>query len=331
MSAPEILRDPGLAIVTRGLGKRYGSRVALEGLDLDVPRGRIYGFLGPNGSGKTTTLRILVGLIRPDTGSISVLGAPYDWRDRRRMFRIGSMIETPAFYPYLSGRENLAVIAAAGPPTPRRRVDEVLDAVGLHGRAADKVKGYSLGMRQRLGIAVALLSDPELLLLDEPANGLDPAGIVAMRELLRSLTAAGKTVLVSSHILSEIEILADEVGIIAHGRLVRQGPIARILAEGSRIRVRVDPAERERAIALLAGLAPVDLPAIPGADPGLFSIRLAAERSAEVTRILGDGGVWLRGLTTESDLETVFLALTAEAPTGHDRSGWGMAPPGDHA
>ncbi len=324
----DALADPSLAIATRGLTKRYGKRQALAGIDLDVPRGRIYGFLGPNGSGKTTTLRILVGLIRPDAGSVAVLGAPWDWHDRRRLFRIGSMIETPAFTPYLSARDNLRTYAAAGPATPPARVEEVLDAVGLRDRARDAVKGYSLGMRQRLGIAVALLSDPELLLLDEPANGLDPAGIVAMRELLRGLTAAGKTVVISSHILSEIQVLADVVGIVDHGRIIRQGPMEAILGESAALRVVVQPAERERALAALVTIAPVR-PEGPGGDPGALHVRLAPARAAEVTRRLAEAGIWLSGLAAQSDLEEVFLSLTAEAPTGHLASGWGMAPPGD--
>ncbi|MFO1539995.1 MAG: ATP-binding cassette domain-containing protein [Chloroflexota bacterium] len=328
LPGPDALADPALAIATRGLTKRYGKRQALAGIDLDVPQGRIYGFLGPNGSGKTTTLRILVGLIRPDAGRVAVLGAPWDWHDRRRLFRIGSMIETPAFTPYLSARDNLRTYAAAGPPTPRTRVEEVLDAVGLRDRAGDAVKGYSLGMRQRLGIAVALLSDPELLLLDEPANGLDPAGIVAMRELLRGLTAAGKTVVISSHILSEIEVIADVVGIVDHGRIIRQGPLAAILAEGATLRVLVAPDERERALAALVQIAPVR-PEPPGGDPGAVHVRLAPERAAEVTHCLAGAGIWLRGLAAQNDLESVFLSLTAEAPTGHLASGWGMAPPGD--
>jgi ABC-2 type transport system ATP-binding protein len=246
--------DPGMAIVTRGLRKRYGTRTALVGLDLNVPRGRVYGFLGPNGSGKTTTLRVLVGLVRPDAGDIAVLGQPFSWSDRRRMFNIGALIESPTFYPYLSGRDNLRTFAAAGPPTPRHRVEEVLEAVGMADRAGDKVKTYSLGMRQRLGIAGALLSDPELLLLDEPANGLDPAGIVAMRELLRWLTSQGKTVVVSSHILTEVEVLADVVGIIDHGRLVREGPIDHLLSEGEQIRIRVAPEQVPQAASVLAPL-----------------------------------------------------------------------------
>jgi ABC-2 type transport system ATP-binding protein len=250
------------------------------------------------------------------------------------MFRIGALIETPAFYPYLSGRDNLRVYGAAGPPTPRARVETVLDAVGLHDRAHDKVKTYSLGMRQRLGIAVALLSDPELLLLDEPANGLDPAGIVAMRELLRSLTAAGKSVVVSSHILSEVQLLADIVGIIDHGRLVREGPIDRLLAEGAQIRVRVRPDELPAAHQALSTMGPVDVAPTDGPTAGWLVVRTSADRAADANRLLGGAGVWASAIEPTSDLETVFLALTAAAPRDAGSPagpppGWGMAPPGD--
>jgi ABC-2 type transport system ATP-binding protein len=325
----------GMAIVTRGLVKRYGPRVALNGLDLNVPRGTVYGFLGPNGSGKTTTLRLLVGLLRPNAGTITVLGQPYSWRDRRRMFRIGALIETPAFYPYLSGRDNLRVYAAAGAPVPPRQIDIALDAVGLRERAGDKVKTYSLGMRQRLGIGVALLSDPELLLLDEPANGLDPAGIVAMRELLRSLTARGKTVLVSSHILPEVQLMADVVGIIDRGRLVREGPLDRLLADGAQVRVRVHPSEVQAAAGLLAPLAPMPLEvgALDGPTSGWITVRVPPERATEVNRALALSGIYASALDTTSDLESVFLALTSAAP-GPDVApqgpppGWGMPPAG---
>jgi ABC-2 type transport system ATP-binding protein len=322
-----------MAIVTRGLMKRYGPRVALTGLDLNVPRGTVYGFLGPNGSGKTTTLRLLVGLIRPNQGSIEMLGQPYSWRDRRRMFRIGSLIESPAFYPYLSGRDNLRVFAAAGPPTPTGGIDFALDAVGLRDRAGDKVKTYSLGMRQRLGIAVALLSDPELLLLDEPANGLDPAGIVAMRELLRRLTDQGKTVLVSSHILPEVQQLADVVGIIDRGRLVREGPMERLLSEGAQVRVRVHPSEVQHAAQLLQAFgAPIELSPPDGPQAGWLTIRVPGERAAEVNRALAQGGVFASALDATSDLETVFLSLTAAAPPPSGPEGpppgWGMPPAG---
>ena len=322
--------NDGMAIVTRGLTKRYGARIAVDGLELQVPHRKVYGFLGPNGSGKTTTLRMLVGLIRPTAGSIEVLGEPYSWRDRQRLARTGALIETPAFYPYLSGRDNLRVFGATGPAAARSRPDEVLEAVGLTDRATDKVRTYSLGMRQRLGIAVALLSDPDLLLLDEPANGLDPAGIVAMRELLRYLTGQGKTVLVSSHILPEVQQLADVVGIIDRGRLVRQGRLDELLSGGAQVRVRVRPDEVAGALAALAATgAPVEPDAIEGEPTGRVTVRVPAERAADVNRLLAEAGLYAAGIESTSDLESVFLSLTAG--TGMDvaeaagpPAGWGQ-------
>ena len=224
------MQTDGLALATRGLQKRYGPRTALAGLDLSVPNGVVYGFLGPNGAGKTTTMRLLTGLIHPDGGTIELLGKPFGRRDRHRLFDVGALIESPAFYPYLSGRANLRALAASGAPTARQRIEEVLELVGLKDRGDDKVSNYSLGMKQRLGIAGALLNDPKLLLLDEPANGLDPAGIVAMRDTLRHLASTGKTVFISSHLLSEVSQLADMIGIIAAGRLVREGRIETLLS-----------------------------------------------------------------------------------------------------
>jgi len=320
----------GLAVFTQGLVKRYGSRAAVAGLDLHVPRGMVYGFLGPNGSGKTTTLRLLVGMARPDAGSIELLGEPYTWRDRRRLFRVGALIEQPSFYPYLSGRDNLRVFGAAGPPTPRHRAEAVLGFVGLSERARDKVKTYSLGMKQRLGIAAALLSDPELLLLDEPANGLDPGGIVAMRELLRFLTSQGKTVLVSSHILPEMEQMADVVGIIAAGRLVREGPLATILEHGTRVRVRVPERAVGRTLEMLAALSPT-VESAESAGQRWIAVRVAQDQAAEVNRVLAGSGVFASGLESGNDLETVFLTLTGGP--GPEQShlgpppGWGQPGP----
>jgi ABC-2 type transport system ATP-binding protein len=317
----------GMAIATRGLHKTYGRQPALTGLDMSVPTGVVYGFLGPNGAGKTTLMRILVGLIRPDAGTIHLLGSPYDRRDRRRLFGVGSLIETPSFYPYLTGRENVRVFAAAGPYTPLRRIDEVLDSVGLRDRASTKVKTYSLGMKQRLGIAVALVSDPQLLLLDEPGNGLDPAGIVAMRELLRFLTSQGKTVLVSSHILPEVQQLADVVGIIDRGRIVREGPLAKLLAESAHVRVRVAEEEIGRALELLAGAQAAPEP-VNLADGGArwISVRVRPEQAQEVNRRLAQGGVFASGLESRSELEQVFLALTTTAPSPGTHLGpaWGQ-------
>ena len=304
-----------LALATRALRKRYGRRVALDGLDLSVPRGVVYGFLGPNGAGKTTTMRLLTGLIRPDGGSIELLGRPFRRGDRRRLFGVGAIVETPAFYPYLSGRDNLRVLAATGPPAGRDRIDKVLELVELTDRASDRVSRYSLGMKQRLGIAAALLSDPELLLLDEPANGLDPAGIVALRGTLRQLAAGGKTVFVSSHILGEVQQLADIVGIVAAGRLVREGRIESLLADEGVVRVRVAPDEVDRAQAALRQLGPeAGVDAAAGSSDGWLTVRVPASRAAEVNRTLATAGIFASALESGSDLESLFLQLTGGQP-----------------
>jgi ABC-2 type transport system ATP-binding protein len=304
----------GLALATRGLQKRYGARIALSGLDLAVPTGVVYGFLGPNGAGKTTTMRLLVGLIRPNAGEIELLGRPYSWRDRRRLFDVGALIETPAFYPYLSGRENLRALAATGAPVPKNRVEEVLELVALRDRAKDKFSGYSLGMKQRLGIAAALLSDPPLLLLDEPANGLDPAGIVAMRQLLRFLTSQGKTVFISSHILPEVQQLAEIVGIVHQGRLIREGSLQSLLNEGGHLRIRVTPAETERAtlvVEQVAGAGSVGSTS-PEPEGSVLLVRVVPARAAEVNKALAQAGIYASGLTAASDLESIFLSLTGD-------------------
>jgi ABC-2 type transport system ATP-binding protein len=324
----------GLALATRGLQKRYGSRVALAGLDLSVPSGVVYGFLGPNGAGKTTTMRLLTGLIHPDSGTIEVLGRPFGRSDRRRLFEVGALIESPSFYPYLSARENLRSLAATGAQTSNSRVEELLELVGLRDRARDKVQGYSLGMKQRLGIAAALLSDPSLLLLDEPANGLDPAGIVAMRETLRHLASTGKTVFISSHVLGEVQQLADVVGIIAAGRLVREGPIDQLLEGEGVVRVRVQATEVEPALRVLNGLtAAGGVSPIAGVE-GWLAIRIEPARAADVNRALAVAGIYASGLETGSDLESLFLALTAGTPSASSEgtffglAGSNTAPPG---
>jgi ABC-2 type transport system ATP-binding protein len=309
----------GLALATRGLRKRYGSRMALGGLDLSVPSGVVYGFLGPNGAGKTTTMRLLTGLIHPDAGTIEILGRPFGRRDRRRLFEVGALIESPSFYPYLSARENLRALAASGALTPNRRVEELLELVGLRDRARDKVQTYSLGMKQRLGIAAALLSDPRLLLLDEPSNGLDPAGIVAMRETLKQLAASGKTVFVSSHILGEVEQLADVLGIIAAGRLVREGPIDQLLQGEGVVRVRVAPAQLAAATGVLDGLVPDGVTAKADGADGWLLLRIQPDRAAEVNRALATAGIYASGLETGSDLESLFLELTGgESSANHE-------------
>ena len=317
-----------VALATRGLRKSYGSRLALDGLDLTVPSGVVYGFLGPNGAGKTTTMRLLTGLIHPDAGGIELLGRPFGRRDRRRLFEVGALIEAPSFYPYLSGRENLRATAASGAPVRPGRIEELLELVGLRDRARDRVSGYSLGMKLRLGIAAALLSDPQLLLLDEPANGLDPAGIVAMRETLRHLAATGKTVFVSSHLLAEVQQMADVVGIIAAGRLVREGPMRELLAGEGIVRLRVAPQEVPSAAAVLARFAGGDGRVEPlTTEAGWIAVHVPADRAADANRSLAEAGIYASRVDAGSDLEVLFLSLTGGEAASHEGTFTGIASP----
>jgi ABC-2 type transport system ATP-binding protein len=257
-----------------------------------------------------------------------MLGRPFSRSDRRRLFEVGALVESPSFYPYLSGRENLGALAAAGPPTPRGRIHEVLEIVGLRDRAGDKVSRYSLGMKQRLGIAGALLGDPQLLLLDEPANGLDPAGIVAMRETLRHLAAIGKTVFVSSHLLAEVQQLADVVGIIAAGRLVREGSMKELLAGEGVVRVRVALGEVAAAAVALGALVAAEHVVASTAEPGWLTVQIAPDRTAEVNRTLANASIYAAGLESGNDLEELFLSLTHD-PSAVDPDGTfaGLAKP----
>ena len=239
-----------LAIRTRGLTKRYGDLAAVDGLDLPVERGELYGFLGPNGAGKTTTIRMALGLIHPTRRG---RGAGRAGDDRSRPARrVGALVEEPAFWPYLSGRRNLEYFARAGggaKDTRGRlaRIDECLAQVGLTDAADKRVKAYSQGMRQRLGIALALLGEPELLMLDEPTNGLDPTGMREIRQLLRRLADGGTTVFVSSHLLAEVEAMCDRVGVMAQGRLVAEGPPGTLRGAADRVRIEVDDVAAARA------------------------------------------------------------------------------------
>jgi ABC-2 type transport system ATP-binding protein len=323
--------SPGaLALATRGLRKSYGSRLALDGLDLSVPEGEVYGFLGPNGAGKTTTMRLLTGLLHPDAGTIELLGSPFRRGDRKRLFQVGALVESPSFYPYLNGRQNLRALAAAGAAVPAGRIEELLELVGLRDRAKDKVAGYSLGMKQRLGIAGALMSDPRLLLLDEPANGLDPAGIVAMRETLRRLAARGKTVFVSSHLLAEVQVLADVVGIIAAGKLVREGSLESMLNDQGVVRVRVPRAAVEAARVALESIAPVEARTNDDADAQWLAVHVAPSRAAEVNERLATAGIYASGLESGTDLELLFLELTGGNGTAsHEGTFGSIGTPGD--
>ncbi|HEY9290802.1 MAG TPA: ATP-binding cassette domain-containing protein, partial [Microlunatus sp.] len=245
--------SPG-AIEVRDLRKVYrargGRQAAVAGLDLSVPTGGVHGFLGPNGAGKTTTIRMLLGLISADSGSIEIFGTPIPHGINQVISRVGAIVEQPRFFPAFSGRKNL-ILLARGIGTPQARVDEVLAEVGLADRGRDRFGKYSLGMKQRLAIAATLLKDPDLLIFDEPTNGLDPAGIHEIRATMRGLADRGKTVLVSSHILSEVAQIADTVSIIGRGRLLAEGPVNQLLQAGGAESVRIQVADRRRAAEVL--------------------------------------------------------------------------------
>ena len=288
-------------VEVRGLTKRYGRVLAVDDLSFRAEPGRVTGFLGPNGAGKTTTLRVLLGLLRPTSGSATVLGRPYAELDQPAR-RVGAVLEANAFHPGRSGRNHLRTLASAA-AIAESRVDEMLALVDLAGAAGRRAKGYSLGMKQRLALAGALLGDPEALVLDEPANGLDPQGIRWLRDLLRKLAGEGRTVLVSSHVLAEVAQLADDVVIIAKGRSVAQAPVAEVLAGAGR-GTRVRSPQRDR---LADALRRSGIAAKAFGDDGLI---VEAEPSRIGELAAGDGVV-LHELTAESGtLEDVFLELT---------------------
>ena len=286
---------------------RRGTQVALDGFDMVVEPGQVHGFLGPNGSGKTTTLRTLLGLVRADGGEMRILGTP-SAEYASVAHRVGAIVESPMFFGQFSGRKTLSLLATAG-GVDQARVDAVLERVGLRDRADDRVKAYSLGMKQRLAVASALLKGPELLILDEPANGLDPAGIHEMRILMRDLAAEGVTVLVSSHILSEIELICDTVTIISRGRRVTSGPVREVLAAHDTHEFVVRAAQLDRALEVLsgAGLA-------ARREDGQVIVSGVTD-AAVISEALGRAEVWLTELSPLSpDLESVFLDLTGTRP-----------------
>ncbi|MCZ2824149.1 MULTISPECIES: ABC transporter ATP-binding protein [unclassified Modestobacter] len=300
------------AVEMHAVSKSYARRgrrpqQALDSLELVVESGGVHGFLGPNGSGKTTTIRVLLGLIRPDAGDVRLLDRPVPDGLPQVIGSVGALVETPLFFPGFSGRRNLRLLAeTAG--VPRTRVEEVLETVELQDRADDRFKGYSLGMKQRLGIAAALLKSPRLLILDEPSNGLDPAGIRDVRELIRRLGNDGSTtVLLSSHLLAEIEQVADQVSIMARGRCIASGPVHEVLSGRSSgdVRVRVPDQTAAAAVLTAAGFT-----VTPTADVLVVS---GVPAPGEITRVLAQHGHYLEELTpVAADLESAFLALTAE-------------------
>ncbi len=294
------------ALATRSLSKSYGDRPAVRDLDLEVRRGEVFGFLGPNGAGKTTTIRMALGLIRPTSGHVEILGRDVRRQGGRVLPKVGALVEAPALYPYLSGRDNLRVFAGVLGGVPRARLDEVLELVGLAGRQRDRVRSYSLGMKQRLGVGAALLNDPDLLVLDEPANGLDPAGIVEMRDLLRRLAAAGKTVFISSHVLGEVQHICDRVAIINLGRLVRLAPVAELLRGHGEFVVRVEDTP-----AALALVQRHPWGASARVEDGTLVTASPTGRGRDLMRLLGDAGLWPDVVRErQQNLEEIFLSLT---------------------
>ena len=288
------------------LSKAYGKRLAVDHLDLQVDRGELFGFLGPNGAGKTTTIRMALGLIAPTNGSVEILGLEVRHNRSTVLPRVGALVESPALYGYLSGRNNLRVFGDLLGGVPKKRIDEVLEIVGLTGRDKDRVKSYSMGMKQRLGLAIALLNNPDLLILDEPANGLDPAGIVEMRDLLRGLAADGKTVFISSHVLSEVQQICTRVAIINHGRLVRLAPVAELLDVPGEFEIQVDSPD-----ALVAALRLQPWGQEARVEHGLVITHAPEGRGRNLIAFLVQNGHNPDSVSErQRDLEDIFLSLT---------------------
>jgi ABC-2 type transport system ATP-binding protein len=300
------------AVATRGLTKRFGQQVAVSSVDLEVPAGAVYGFLGPNGSGKTTTIRMLLGLVGPTAGRVELFGLPMPDRASDLLSRVGALVEGPAFHPYLSGRENLARLDAADrttdPGTSRARIDQSLDRVGLLAAATKRYRAYSLGMRQRLAIGSALLRPRDLLVLDEPTNGLDPQGTREVRSLVAELSAEGATVLVSSHLLSEVEQMCSHIGVMHVGRLVAQGTREELLA-GTEAEATVETDQPEVAARIMRELGLGDVRPGHGSVTGSLG-RIAPEK---IVAACVHQGVPVTGFRVgRPSLEDVFVSLTGE-------------------
>ena len=311
-SPPEVAGGSEWAVETHGLTKRFGDNVAVDNVELLVPRGSAFGYLGPNGAGKTTLIRVLLGLTHADAGTMSLLGYDVPRHRDRALARVGAIVDEPRFHGHLTGRQNLRILAAAREPAAKGRIDPALERVGILHRADDKVSKYSMGMRQRLGVAACLLGDPQLLILDEPMNGLDPGGMLDMRDMIVSLVAEGRTVMLSSHLLDEVERTCDAVAIVDHGKVIRQGPISQLLA-GSSFEVQVECSEPDRAGGLLGGTA-FGAHVQIGPDGLAISLPEGTERDAiaEVNRLLVEGGISVYRLQhIQASLESWFLQVTS--------------------
>lgn len=293
---------------TVGLTKRFSSITAVDGLDLEVLKGEVLGFLGPNGAGKSTTVGMILGLIAPTAGSVEYAGVP--------LKRIGAIIEAPAFYPYMSGRDNLHALALAAGGVPVNRVDALLEYVGLADRPKSPYRTYSMGMKQRLGIASTLLGDPALVILDEPTNGLDPAGQREIRSLIPQLAHEGRSVLLASHLLHEVEQVCDRVAILRRGKLLQVGTVSDIVGRGGFLEIQV--AEPERAAEIIRALPFVERVSV---QDERLSVVAPEERGADISRALGDANLYVQEMATRrSSLEDVFLELT-DAEAGSEAEG----------
>ncbi len=305
------------AVETHGLTKRFGENIAVNGVELLVPRGCAFGYLGPNGAGKTTLIRVLLGLTQADSGTMSLLGHPVPRYRATALARVGAIVDEPRFHSHLTGRQNLQVLAAAREPAARDRIEPALERVGIRHRADDKVAKYSMGMRQRLGVAACLLGDPQLLILDEPMNGLDPAGMHEMRDMILSLVAEGRTVVLSSHLLDEVERTCDAVAIVDRGQIIRQGPISELLA-GAALALQVECTEPDRARALLDATTLGAQIQVGEAGLGI-GLPAGTERDviAEINRILVEGGISVYRLQQiQASLESWFLSVTSRLGAG---------------
>ena len=299
-------------IQTHGLTKRYKNVVAVDDLSLEIRQGRVYGLLGPNGSGKTTTMGLLLGLLTPTSGTFRLFGSARGHEESLR--RVGAIIENPSFYPYLSGFQNLRYFQMISGGGSKEELETLIDRVGLAGRGDDLFRTYSLGMKQRLGIAYALLGDPDIVFLDEPTNGLDPEGMIEVRELIKSLGDGNRTVLLSSHLLHEVEQVCDSVTIISKGKLIVQGEVSQLVATVGSEQVRTKTTDNSKALQILSALEWVE--GISIHEDSLL-VTASIKRSAELTATLADAGVFVAEMMpVRTSLEEYFLEVTGHGEEG---------------